>query len=273
MPRTGRPPAFDHQKQQQFLELLAQGLTIKAASRHVGVWPSTVYDKKLESPAFAAACQQAKSNALPSLLQHVHSAGSRSWRASAWLLERLRPDLFGRRVALGLDPALPKPKKPNPPSLIDRESIVDFLDRLRLLPDAQAVAKEKLAELEDQQHAWNAAYRAYAKEIDRRNRPRDFTAGDFLPFPRPSSVSDNECATAGSSELAVASSPAVPVVRGSCSAEPCRSPDPAPADMSEPNSENSDNSTSPENAQVEQTQPERATSDHSNSGLSGVFTP
>jgi hypothetical protein len=245
MPRTGRPPTFDNQKQQTLLQLLAQGLTIKEAARHVGVWTSTVYNKKLQSPAFAAACQQAKSQSLPALLEHVHSAGSRSWRASAWLLERLRPDLFGRRVALGLDPAKPKPPKPLPDHVGDKEMIVEFIERLRLLPEAQAIAKEKLAELEDQQHAWTAARHAYAEEIDRRNRPHDLYPLDSVPFP--SHDDDDDPA------------PEAPV----------SSPE-SPASIAEPDSENSDNSSPNQTAQVERPQPEPAIFSVDNGGLSGV---
>lgn len=248
MPRTGRPPVFDHLKQQTFLRLIAAGLSVRDAARQIGVSRSTVFHRKQDNPAFAAAYEQAKFQTLPALLEHVHSAGARSWRASAWLLERLRPDLFGRRVALGFDPAVPKPPKPRPASVATEEMVVDFIDSLRLLPEAQAVAKAKLAELEDQQHAWDAARKAYAAEIDRRGRPHDFTPLDSIPVP--GSLASN--------------------------ATPAQSPlPPEIVDVSLPTAESrkSENSTPAENAQLEPAQPQPTTADAANIGLSGAPAP
>jgi hypothetical protein len=245
MPRTGRPPVFDHVKQQTFLRLIAAGLSVRDAARQIGVSRSTIFHRKQENPAFAAACDQARFQTLPALLEHVQSEGARSWRASAWLLERLRPDLFGRRVALGFDPAVPKPPKPRPASVATEEMVVDFIDSLRLLPEAQAVAKAKLAELEDQQHAWHAARKAYAAEIDRRDRPHDFSPLDYIPLP--GSLASN---------ATPAQSPLLP--------ETADVPDPTT------DSKKSNNSTPPENAQLEPAQLQPTTSDAANIGLSAL---
>ena len=104
-PGRGRPPIFDAVKQHTFLRLVSVGFSTRRAARLVGVSPSTVREKARTSPPFACGYEDAKAQAIPSLAENVYHAGKRSWRASAWLLERLRPSQFGHRVALGPDPA------------------------------------------------------------------------------------------------------------------------------------------------------------------------
>ena len=104
-PKPGRPPIFDAVKQHTFLRLVSVGFSTRRAARLVGVSPSTVREKARTSPPFACNYEDAKAQAIPALAENVFHAGKRSWRASAWLLERLRPSQFGHRVALGPDPA------------------------------------------------------------------------------------------------------------------------------------------------------------------------
>jgi hypothetical protein len=103
--KPGRPPIFDAVKQHTFLRLVSVGFSTRRAARLVGVSPSTVREKARTSPPFACGYEDAKAQAIPALAENVYHAGKRSWRASAWLLERLRPSQFGHRVALGPDPA------------------------------------------------------------------------------------------------------------------------------------------------------------------------
>jgi hypothetical protein len=104
-PGPGRPPIFDAVKQHTFLRLVSVGFSTRRAARLVGVSPSTVREKARTSPPFACGYEDAKAQAIPALAENVFHAGKRSWRASAWLLERLCPSHFGHRVALGPDPA------------------------------------------------------------------------------------------------------------------------------------------------------------------------
>jgi hypothetical protein len=182
MPRTGRPQIFDNVKQQVYLRLLAGGYSPREAARHVGVSASTVREKKRTSPAFNKAYDEAKAQAIPTLLETIHSAGQRSWRASAWLLERLRPNHFGRRVALGADPSIPRPPR-KPRAYLDDEYIADFFSQLRTYPQAQALARQKLDDLEAEQQAWDAAARAYHEQYTLRGREPGFGPGEWTKPP------------------------------------------------------------------------------------------
>jgi hypothetical protein len=182
MPRTGRPPVFDNLKQQVYLRLLAGGYSPRDAARHVGVSASTVREKKRASPAFAAAYDEAKAQAVPTLLETIHQSGQRSWRASAWLLERLRPAQFGRRVALGVDPAVLRPPQRRR-AYMDEEAINEFFGRLRGNPAAQKMSRQKLEEVEADQEAWDAAIRAYHEQYTLRGREPGFGPGEWSKPP------------------------------------------------------------------------------------------
>jgi hypothetical protein len=68
----------------------------------VGISPSTVRKFAQREPAFLErmlACEM-QAELLP--LKHVRAAMQRSWRAAAWMLERQKPHLYGRRDADGL---------------------------------------------------------------------------------------------------------------------------------------------------------------------------
>jgi hypothetical protein len=180
MPRSGRPRVFDDSKQEVFLRLVAAGFSARQAARHVGVSPSTAHEKARQSPIFAAAYQKAKDQAIPNLLENVHVAGQRSWRASAWLLERLRPAQFGRRVALGVDPTLPRPAR-QPRDYGHQELIEDMLSRIREFPDVREMLRERLDQIEAQQQAWGVAIRAYRQHCATRGADPGFEPGDMPP--------------------------------------------------------------------------------------------
>jgi hypothetical protein len=170
----GRPPVFDDAKQQIFLRLVASGFTAEAAARHVGVGLSTVRHRARQNPAFEAAFRRSKAEAIPGLLETIRGAGQRSWRASAWLLERLRPSDFGRRVALGPDPnSAPPPAKPGE---IDVDEMVKNLMRqLRFSREGQALARHYLQQLEAELEAWDAGGKVYDEEYQKRGgRPNVF---------------------------------------------------------------------------------------------------
>ena len=161
MPRTGRPPLFDAYKQHTFLRLVALGFPARQAARHVGVSPSTVREKVRTSQDFASRYEQAKGEAVPALAERVREAGVRSWRASAWLLERLQAGHFGRRVALGVDRGkiheqrrllkIEEARQRN--REINETTIRGFMNCLRGNREAQAFAKQYLREV-----LYNQAY-------------------------------------------------------------------------------------------------------------------
>jgi hypothetical protein len=200
----GRPVVFDDAKQQIFLRLIAAGFTARLAARHVGVSLSTVRHRARQSPAFDAACRQAKDEAIPSLLETIRNAGPRSWRASAWLLERMRPAQFGRRVALGPDPSVPLPKK-----LADfstDQTIKHFMNTIRFSRESQALARDYLKQVEAEHAAWDAASKTYDHEYAQRGgRPNVFDAPQgYEYYEDPAARRADQPNTSKTSELPVA---------------------------------------------------------------------
>jgi hypothetical protein len=152
MAKPGRPVLFDTAKQNVFLRLIAAGIPANRAARHAGVSPSTVREKARTSPLFHAAYEKAKSEALADLLGSVHTAGSRSWRAAAWLLERLRPEDFGRRQPLPPPPP-PETKKPRPTLEyalyhLNDDIVNDFFDSLGLSSHLWETACQRIDQLQ-----------------------------------------------------------------------------------------------------------------------------
>jgi len=143
-PRRGRPLIFNDLRRHTFLHLVSLGFSTSQAAKNVGVSPSTVRETARLDHAFAAQYEQAKAEAMPALVENIHLAGKRSWRASAWLLERLRPGQFGRRVALGRDRWQKDTRK------LDEKTIVDLIDRRLAARDAQAVIQARIAEIEEE---------------------------------------------------------------------------------------------------------------------------
>jgi hypothetical protein len=147
MSRPGRPTLFDSDKQRIFLRLVAAGIATRRAARHVGVSPSTVREKARTSAAFRLGYDKAKSEAVANLLDSVHTAGTRSWRASAWLLERLRPEEFGRRQPL--PPPPPQRRKPSSRYRRTEEDLVnEFFDRLGTARHVWETVRARFAQLE-----------------------------------------------------------------------------------------------------------------------------
>jgi hypothetical protein len=167
MAKPGRPVLFDTAKQNVFLRLVAAGIPANRAAAHVGVSPSTIREKARTSPVFHVGYEKAKSEALADLLDSVHTAGSRSWRAAAWLLERLRPEEFGRRQPLPPPPP-PAAKKPRPTFMyslkyLDDEIVNDFFDRLGLAPYAWENACQRITQLQGFMAEENRRHEEYVR--------------------------------------------------------------------------------------------------------------
>ena len=88
-PRRGRPPALDATKREVVAALLTAGWTRARAARYVGVSPQTVLNTAARDPEFAARLARAEARCRIEHFQNIAAASGRSWRASAWALERL----------------------------------------------------------------------------------------------------------------------------------------------------------------------------------------
>ena len=97
MARTGRPPIFNCRKQTELCTLVRAGCPIFVAARHVGVSARTVRYARQRNPDFARALVEARASCEIVAISEFHTAARRSWRASAWYLERVFPKRFGRQ--------------------------------------------------------------------------------------------------------------------------------------------------------------------------------
>jgi hypothetical protein len=77
--------------------LLRYGATVEDAARSEGLAPSTVWEWARRKPEFAEQIERAKGDFVTQNLRHMNLAAMRgSWQASAWLLEHIVPDRFGK---------------------------------------------------------------------------------------------------------------------------------------------------------------------------------
>jgi hypothetical protein len=100
--KRGRPTVFDQQKRHGFCIMIQMGCSVRAAASHLGIDKKTVEYARRHDPVFDDEVRSAEHSRNMNLLSHVVSAGSRSWRASAWLLAAVQPELYGahrRRAA------------------------------------------------------------------------------------------------------------------------------------------------------------------------------
>jgi hypothetical protein len=99
MSRRGRPPILNDVKKAEILAVLASGCPRQTAAHYVGCDLKSIYNTALRDPEFAE--QLYKREAHPEIfhLMNVKNASHepRYWRASAWYLERCRPDHYASR--------------------------------------------------------------------------------------------------------------------------------------------------------------------------------
>ena len=76
------------EKQQQFCNLLHLGCSRAEAARTVGVSLRSAYRQFRDDPDFAAAVNLALCSSDAQAYRSITSAGPKSWRAAAWIIER-----------------------------------------------------------------------------------------------------------------------------------------------------------------------------------------
>jgi hypothetical protein len=93
---VGRPRALTDEKKRQVLAFIAGGGSRKKAAAYVAVSVTTLADEAGRDAVFADRLEQAEATCYYRHLQNVAQAGSKDWKASAFLLERKWPDEFGK---------------------------------------------------------------------------------------------------------------------------------------------------------------------------------
>ena len=97
--RRGRPVVWNAYRRDLLCGLVRMGLTRRKAAKHIGVSQATVYRLLKEDPDFAEQLRQAEVEQEIMPLRYLFDHGRRSWRAAAWVLERTKPNVYGRRAA------------------------------------------------------------------------------------------------------------------------------------------------------------------------------
>lgn len=89
---------IDASKKERFCELVRDSHSLEEAAEALDVSPRTVQRERQRDEAFDRDIRAAQESH-PNPLKLMESAARTHWRAAAWLLERERPDRFGRRRA------------------------------------------------------------------------------------------------------------------------------------------------------------------------------
>jgi len=97
---TKRTPALE----QRLMGALRAGNTRRAAASFAGVSEDSLQRWERRSAAFADALKKAEADAEVRHVANIAKAAQDgTWQASAWWLERRRPDDYGRRERVDLD--------------------------------------------------------------------------------------------------------------------------------------------------------------------------
>lgn len=92
-----RPATLDEPKRREIIALISMGCSRTVAAGYVGCAVSTIRYTAERDPAFDEQLRQATVRPQVWHLQNIAKHAARSWKASAWMLERLYPHQFGRR--------------------------------------------------------------------------------------------------------------------------------------------------------------------------------
>jgi hypothetical protein len=93
---VGRPRVLTEDKKHQVLAFVAGGGSRKKAAAYVAVSVTTLADEARRNPDFSDRLEQAEATCYIRHLQNVSQAGTKDWKASAFLLERKWPEEFGK---------------------------------------------------------------------------------------------------------------------------------------------------------------------------------
>jgi hypothetical protein len=106
MSTAGRPHALDETKKSQLLALLKSGCGKLTAARAVNCHPQTIRNTAKRDPVFAEQLADAETAAQLVHLENLNKAAGdvKYWRASAWIVERLNPQTFGKAVPNAITP-------------------------------------------------------------------------------------------------------------------------------------------------------------------------
>ena len=88
-PRVGRPKVLGDMDKLLITTLLQEGVSMRRCAKLVGCVHGTIFNEIQRDSLFAETVRHARIHAETEPLSQIRKAASQSWRAAAWLLERL----------------------------------------------------------------------------------------------------------------------------------------------------------------------------------------
>jgi len=105
MPRTSK---YTPELVEQIVHLIKAGVFAIDACLAVGIGETTYYEWLKTKPEFRESIKRARARAIIMHVTNIWKAGDTDWKASAWWLERVARDRFGRNP----------PKKPTSTNIV-----------------------------------------------------------------------------------------------------------------------------------------------------------
>lgn len=172
-----RPATLDEPKRREIIALISMGCSRTVAAGYVGCAVSTIRYTAEHDPAFDEQLRQATVRPQVWHLQNIAKHAARSWKASAWMLERLYPHQFGRRQ----------------PDSVSREDVQKTIQLIMQvvgkIPDKKIRAEvhRRMDDISAAIEGWTAAHAAPWERDDDLAEPADvYEPGDRDPDePRP----------------------------------------------------------------------------------------
>jgi len=93
-------PELDEVQQRGICAVLAVGGDRQTAARYIGCSADAIRKTAEVDPEFEERMKRAESDFEIFNLSNIQQAGKKSWHASAWILERVHPERFGKRGPL-----------------------------------------------------------------------------------------------------------------------------------------------------------------------------
>jgi hypothetical protein len=93
---NGRPRVLDDVKRSEICALTSVGVSLRKTAGYVDCSVKTIRREAERNAQFGEQLRRAQMKAQLGPLHALHRASDTHWRAAAWFLERIYPDLFGR---------------------------------------------------------------------------------------------------------------------------------------------------------------------------------
>lgn len=100
-PKKGTPNKRTPEVRSRVLQALRVGVSYEEAATYAGIHRDTLNEWKKADSDFSDDCKKARASMEVESLAIIAQAGRKSWQARAWMLERMFPDRYSRRVMLG----------------------------------------------------------------------------------------------------------------------------------------------------------------------------